>query len=207
LITGLLLAPQGIGSLLPRTVAGKLTDRLGARPVVIVGLLLTAAGTVAFALVGAQPRDWLLILSLAVRGAGLAAATIAVMAGAFQQVPHAEVPDGSTTMRIIQQVGGSLGAATLAVILAAQMAGHSPVSAADQLAAFHTAFWWAIGFSLLAILPALLLPARGRRASGTTPEPLADQRHLKIQSELVPMGSGDRLAEVGARNSRERSLK
>jgi hypothetical protein len=29
IVTGLILAPQGIGSLVPRTVAGKLADRIG----------------------------------------------------------------------------------------------------------------------------------------------------------------------------------
>ena len=49
LIAGLLLASQGIGSLVPRRIAGKLTDRIGPRPVVLTGLVLTAAGTLAFA--------------------------------------------------------------------------------------------------------------------------------------------------------------
>src|ERR1700759_2982506 len=35
LTAGLLLVPQGLGSLLPRTVAGKLTDRIGPRPGVV----------------------------------------------------------------------------------------------------------------------------------------------------------------------------
>ncbi len=42
LATGLLLAPQGIGSLLPRGIAGTLTDRIGPRLVVVTGLVLTA---------------------------------------------------------------------------------------------------------------------------------------------------------------------
>ncbi|MGC1184486.1 MAG: MDR family MFS transporter [Candidatus Dormiibacterota bacterium] len=159
LFTGLLLAPQGIGSLVPRTIAGKLTDRIGARPVVVVGLLLTAVGTLAFALAGRNPDDWWLAASLLVRGAGLASATIAVMAGAFRDVPKDQVPDASTTMRIVQQVGGSLGATVLAVILAGQLAS----AATTRVTAFDVAFWWAIGFSLLALLPALFLPTLVRR--------------------------------------------
>ena len=54
---GLLLAPQGIGSLIPRSVAGRLTDRLGPRPIVLTGLLLTAAGTLAFAYAGPGPAS------------------------------------------------------------------------------------------------------------------------------------------------------
>ncbi len=121
LATGLLLAPQGIGSLLPRGIAGTLTDRIGPRLVVVTGLVLTALGTLAFTQAGPATNGWLLAGSLFIRGAGLAPVTIAVMAGAFQGVPPAEVPDASTTTRIVQQVGGSFGATVLAVILAHEL--------------------------------------------------------------------------------------
>ena len=48
LMAGLLLAPQGVGVLLTRGLAGRLTDRMGARPIVLVGLALTVAGTFAY---------------------------------------------------------------------------------------------------------------------------------------------------------------
>lgn len=159
-----MLAPQGIGSLLPRTFVGKLTDRIGPRLIVVAGLLLTGLGTVAFTQAGPTTSQWLLAGSLLVRGAGLSAATIAVMAGAFGGVPHAEVLDASSTTRIVQLVGGSFGAAVLAVILARQLTGLDAVGAASRGAAFDIAFWWAIGFGVLAVLPALLLPGRGLKA-------------------------------------------
>jgi hypothetical protein len=140
--------------------------------VVIPGLVLTVVGTLAFALAGSAPSDWLLSASLVVRGAGLGAVTIAVMAGAFQGVPHQEVPDASTMMRIVQQVGGSFGAAVLAVILASQLASHSVLTATFRVAAFDTSFWWAIGFTVLALAPALLLPTRlHRQRTGLTGVP------------------------------------
>jgi MFS family permease len=83
LAAGLLMVPQGVGSLLPRTVAGRLIDRTGPRPVVLTGMTLAALGTVPFALAGVHTNEVLLSAALLVRGAGLAAATIAVMAGAF----------------------------------------------------------------------------------------------------------------------------
>jgi EmrB/QacA subfamily drug resistance transporter len=158
IVTGLILVPQGIGSLLPRTMAGKLTDRIGPRLVVLVSLVLTAVGTLAFAMAGPHTSEWLLAVSLLVRGAGLAGATIAVMAGAFQGVPRDKVPDASSTIRIVQQLGGSFGAAVLAVILAHQLTAHAAVTAAARATAFDTAFWWSIGFTVLALLPAFLLP-------------------------------------------------
>jgi EmrB/QacA subfamily drug resistance transporter len=159
LIAGLLLAPQGIGSLVPRTIAGKLTDRIGPRPVVLAGLILTAAGTVAFAWAGPATGEWLLAASLFIRGAGLAAVTIAVTAGAFRDIPSPDVPDASSTTRIIQQVGGSFGSAILALILAGALTSHYAATAAASALAFNTAFWWAIAFTAIALIPALLLPA------------------------------------------------
>jgi EmrB/QacA subfamily drug resistance transporter len=143
LTAGLLMAPQGIGSLLPRMWAGKLTDSLGPRPVVLAGMLVAAAATVPFALAGPHTSYLLLSLVLVARGAGLSSATIAVMAGAFTGLPKASVPDASSATRIIQQVGGSFGTAVLAMILV----GHT----------YQVAFWWSIGFTGIAVLPALLL--------------------------------------------------
>jgi len=142
---GLLMAPQGIGALLPRQLAGRLTDRLGPRPVALAGMLIAAAATVPFALAGMHTSYLLLCLVLVVRGAGLTSANLAVMAGAFTGLPRAAVPDASTATRIMQQVGGSFGTAVLAMILV----GHS----------YQTAFWWSVGFTALALIPAVLLPA------------------------------------------------
>jgi EmrB/QacA subfamily drug resistance transporter len=158
IVTGLLLVPQGIGSLLPRTLAGRLTDRIGPRLVVIISLVLTVLGTLAFAWAGPHTNEWLLGASLFVRGAGLAGATISVMAGAFRDVPKGDVPDASSTTRIVQQVGGSFGSAVLAVILAHQVIAHAAVTAAARGQAFDTAFLWSIGFTVLALVPAFLLP-------------------------------------------------
>jgi MFS family permease len=146
LAAGLLLAPQGIGALLPRTLAGKLTDRIGPRPVVLAGMAVAAAGTVPFALAGAHTSELLLSGVLVVRGAGLTTANIALMAGAFTGLPRESVPDASSVTRIMQQVGGSFGTAVLAVILV----GHS----------FQATFWWSVAFTALAVLPAAMLPRR-----------------------------------------------
>jgi EmrB/QacA subfamily drug resistance transporter len=188
ILTGLILAPQGIGSLVPRTTAGKLTDRIGPRLVVVTGLLLTIAGTFAFTKAGPASNEWLLAVSLLVRGVGLAGVTIAVMAGAFQKVPKDEVPDASSTTRIVLQVGGSFGAAVLSVVLAHQLSRGAATTAAHAIA-FNTAFWWSIGFSILALLPAFLLPGvRAKKAQGTPPKEAGRLAHTSRQP-LYPQGS------------------
>ena len=157
---GLLLVPQGVGSLLPRTVTGKLTDKLGPRPVSLAGIVLTIIGTIPFALAGAHTSLAILTAALFVRGAGLGAATISLMAGAFQGLDRSQVPDASSLTRIMQQVGGAFGAAVLVVILSSQAGAHPAT-------AFQATFWSTAGFAVLAILPALLLPGRTRSGAGT----------------------------------------
>ncbi len=152
---GLLLAPQGVGSLAVRVPLGRLIDRLGPRPVILGCLGLTALGTVAFTGAGPGTSELLLAASLVVRGAGLGGATVAVMAAAFQGLDRMEIPHASSATRIAQQLGGSFGAAVLAVILQREL-GRSGGAATG----FGAAFWWTLGFTLLAFVPALALPFR-----------------------------------------------
>jgi MFS family permease len=165
LVAGLLMVPQGLGSLLPRTLAGKLTDKIGPRLVVLAGIALAAAGTVPFALAGLRTNYWLLGTALVVRGAGLGTATIAVMAGAFQGLGRDMVPHASSATRIVQYVGGSFGAAILvAVILDRLAVAHAGAGAAGLATAYADTFWWCTAFTALAALPALLLPTARRRS-------------------------------------------
>jgi EmrB/QacA subfamily drug resistance transporter len=161
LVAGLLMVPQGIGSIAPRTLAGRLTDSIGPRLVVLAGIALAAVGTIPFALAGLHTSYWLLGAALVVRGAGLGLATIAVMAGAFQGLSRDQVPHASSATRILQFVGGSFGAAILvAVILDRYAVAHAAAGAAGLATAFADTFWWCTGFTALAVIPALLLAGR-----------------------------------------------
>jgi EmrB/QacA subfamily drug resistance transporter len=161
LTAGLLMVPQGLGSILPRTMAGQMVDKIGPRAVVVAGMVVAAAGTVPFALASLHTNVILLAAALVVRGAGMGTATIAVMAGAFQGLRREEVPHASSATRIMQFVGGSFGAAVLvAVILDRQVAAHAAAGAAGLAAAFDTTFWWCVGFTALGLVPALLLAGR-----------------------------------------------
>jgi len=158
LAAGLLLAPQGLGMLLTRGYAGKLTDHIGARPIVLCGFLLTIAGTLAYTQAGVDTNELLLGASLVVRGAGLGAVTIPIMAAAYLGLRSDQVAHASIATRITMQLGGAFGAAVFALILQTQLGAQTAGGLAGRAAAFDNAFWWSIALTALAIIPALFLP-------------------------------------------------
>lgn len=153
---GLLLIPQGAGSLLARFVVSRLVSRLGARLVTIASFLLAAAATVPFAFAGPGTSLWWLGAVLLVRGFGAGTVLVPPMSVAYQDVPLPGVAHASMNTRIAQQVGASFGTAIVAVALQSLLA-HGATSA------FQGAFWWAIGITIAALVPALALPAAGAR--------------------------------------------
>jgi EmrB/QacA subfamily drug resistance transporter len=158
---GLLLAPQGFGMMLALLVVGKLTDTKGPGKIVLVALVLTAVGTVAYTQVESLTNQWLLGLSLVVRGIGLGAAGVAVTAAAYRGLSAGQVPRATSAIRILQQVGGSFGTAVLAVVLQRYLAKAAPGSGATGAAhAFGNTFWWTMAFTVVAFVPALLLPRK-----------------------------------------------
>ena len=152
---GLLLIPQGLGTLASRSLAGRLSDTMGARPLAVIGFLVVLVGTVPFAFAGAHTNQWLLMAALFVRGAGLGIVTVPLMALGFRDLERHEMPDASIIIRIAQQVGGSFGTAVLAVVLTGAATATTPPTVA-----FQRSFWWAIGFTAAGVLLSLALPGR-----------------------------------------------
>lgn len=158
LAAGLIMIPQGVGALVSRTLAGRFTDTIGARPVVFVGFLIMTAATAVFAMSDASTSGFLLGIVLFVRGIGVGGVFMPLMATAYVGLSHDEIPHASIVTRVSQQIGGSLGIAVLAVVLQSQ-AKHA-ATAADAANAFHVTFWWAVGFMALGTALALWLPGK-----------------------------------------------
>jgi MFS family permease len=183
LATGLLLIPQGLGAALSISLAGALTDKLGARRIVPVGVVLALAGTVAFSQVGAATPYWYLAVALLMIGAGLGATITPSMAAAFQDLGHAEMAQATSALNVVQRVAGALGTALLAVVLQTALSSdltgfHGGIGEAAALAkmapnrvpahiaaAFGTTFWVAAALTATAVIPALLLPSKRARGA------------------------------------------
>lgn len=172
LVAGLLLIPQGLGTLASRSMAGRLSDAMGARWLVAAGFLIVLLGTVPFGLADAHTSELWLIAALFVRGIGLGVVTIPLMALGFRGLERSDVPDASIITRIATQMGGSFGAAVLVVILAGATTGASSTAALSG--AFQQSFWWASGFAGVGALLSLALPGRLPDATDCAPQPSVD---------------------------------
>jgi EmrB/QacA subfamily drug resistance transporter len=159
--TGLLLAPQGLGSLIARPV-GAVTDHVGPRPVIFGSLVLTAAAALAFSFAGSHTSVLVLSAILVVFGFGISSANMGVTVGAFTDLTQEQIPHASSMVRVFQQLGGAFGAAMIATVLQRQLAA---AGVAGQPTAFSHTFWWIAACALLAAILALLLPRAHREPS------------------------------------------
>ena len=204
LVSGLLMAPQGIGAMITMPIAGKLTDRMGVGKIVLPGMALIIASFVALTQVTATTSYWWLGVVLFVMGLGMGGSMMPVFSGAMQTLRRAAVARASTSLNILQQVGASIGTAVMAVVLSSALASRLPAGGGNGLGAtavpdavreriaplmaeaFGETFWWATGFVVIATLVALLLPR-------TKPEPIDDPDDPDrdpAEEEAVPMMMG-----------------
>ncbi|WP_097005093.1 MDR family MFS transporter [Lacrimispora amygdalina] len=157
LYAGLMLIPQGIGMLLTRSQMGKLTDRIGARPIVLVSLIITAVGTLPFVFADSTTSEILLAVALLIRGAGLGGVFIPLMVSAYVGLNSGQIPHASIATRILQTIGGAFGSAVFATIVEHQLASRSAAGIHNAAGAYNFAFGWSAGFTVAAVIPALFL--------------------------------------------------
>jgi EmrB/QacA subfamily drug resistance transporter len=127
LTAGLLMAPQGIGAMVTMPIAGMLADKIPVGRTVPFALVLIALGFLAFTQVDAHTSYVLLCASLFVLGMGMGGTMMPIMTSALKTLTNQEVARGSTLMNIIQQIGGSVGAAVMSVILTSQLNGSKAI--------------------------------------------------------------------------------
>ncbi len=121
LTAGLLMAPQGLGAMVTMPIAGTLADRIPVGRTVPFALVLIAAGFFAFTQLDADTSYWLLCGSLFVMGLGMGGTMMPLMTSALKTLSNQEVARGSTLVNILQQIGSSIGAAVMSVILTSEL--------------------------------------------------------------------------------------
>jgi EmrB/QacA subfamily drug resistance transporter len=110
--------------------AGALTDRVGSRWLVGIGMTLLAVMLFYYSQLGANESFWALLPGLLLGGFGMGMTMTPVTAAAMSAVSVDKAGVGSAVLNSSRQVGGSLGIATMGAIVAA---------APDYLTGFHDA--------------------------------------------------------------------
>ena len=150
--TGFAYLPLALTIIITAGVASQLVTRLGFKPVLMLGLALTAAGLVGFAQVSADGSYLadVLVPSI-VAGAGLGFAFVPVTIGAVAGTRNEESGLASGLINTSQQIGGALGLAILSTIAFSGVSQASPDPAA-LTDGFSDAFLVGAGFAIVGFL-------------------------------------------------------
>jgi MFS family permease len=187
---GLGFSPLGAGlRFLPWTatpaviapLAGRLTDRVGPRPLMFAGLLLQAAGFAWIALIATATVSYTdLILPFIIAGVGISMVLPATPTAALGAVPPADVGKASGVNNTLQRFGGVFGVAVVTAVFTAT--GH--LGTPDQVAAgFRPALAVSAALSLIGAATALAVTRR-RRAPA---QPAAGPRRPAAQHSTEPL--------------------
>ena len=154
----------------------------------LVGLTILTLGTIPFAFLDGSTSYTLLAALLVVRGFGIGGSMMPAMAAAYATLQRDAIPRATSSLNALQRIGGSIGTAVLAVVLqgeikdqlAAAQVGEAAPAASGTLerlpedlrtaprraagGAFASTFWWAVGISVLALVPATVLALTQRRS-------------------------------------------
>jgi EmrB/QacA subfamily drug resistance transporter len=170
LTAGLRMLPWTATPMIVAPVAGALADRVGTRPLLVVGLALQAAGLAwvgllasagpALAETGGYGRY---VVPFVIAGVGISMAIPTVPTAALGAVSPADVGPASGVTNTTQRFGGAFGIALVSAVFAAH--GHLG-TAASFTAGYRPAMLGAAGLSLLGSIAAVAI---GRRRAATSP--------------------------------------
>ena len=112
--------PWAVGVLVIAPLAGRLTDRIGARSLIVAGLTVQGLGLAWVALNASNHRHYSAsVVALIVSGCGTATAMPAVQNAVMNSVPVTALGKAAGTFNTLRQFGGALGVAVLAAVFAA----------------------------------------------------------------------------------------
>jgi MFS family permease len=180
--TGLRFLPWTATPLVIAPIAGALSDRVGARALVVPGLLMQAFGfgwMVHLAATSAPYSSF--VVPFVIAGVGISMALPSVTAGGLNAVPQDLLGKAAGTLNTLQQFGAVFG---VAVVTAVFNAHGSLTTSATVTSGYRPALAVSAGASALGAAAALGI--RRARAAGADPAVVAEQEDEVIRS-LAPI--------------------
>ncbi len=150
------MIPQGVGMLITRPLIGKMIDKLGAKYVVIVSLIISLIGTIPLVFVTNTTSMVWIALILFIRGTSFGGINLPLTSDAYTGLEDEELPDAGVGINIIENLGSSFGSAMIATVVATVLQGAQP-TITHQLAAYHAGFLVSVLVLALIFIPSLFL--------------------------------------------------
>ncbi len=168
LTAGLKFLPWTATPLVFAPLAGMLFDRIGARPLVVPGLLMQAGGFAWIVSLAANHAGYSsYIVPFVIAGIGISLAMPCVAAAALTAAPHSLLGKAAGTINTLQQFGAVFGVAIATAVFNSHGSLASPAGVLDG---FKPSLAVAAGLSLLGALTAIGI----RRSRATSSEPSPD---------------------------------
>jgi EmrB/QacA subfamily drug resistance transporter len=157
-VAGWLMAPLGLGMMCTYPWMGQLTKRFGIRGTSAGGATVALLGTLPFLYLSSHHLDVaILLVTLFIRGVGLSAVGVPSISAAYAAVPKEQLPMATTSLNIVQRLGGPTLTTLCATFLGWQLAVHSP---SNVTTAFTISFALLCSLHAVLILATLRLPLR-----------------------------------------------
>lgn len=116
---GMVLLPGTVAALVLNPLAGVMTDRVGIRPVALVGGVLLVAGAVSMAFLSADTPLWASMVLQGVRACGVSTLIGPLTAWSLEGLPRNAVADGSAFSIASRQATASFGTSVMVLCVSA----------------------------------------------------------------------------------------
>ncbi|TMB80510.1 MAG: DHA2 family efflux MFS transporter permease subunit [Chloroflexi bacterium] len=123
LVAGLTLAPMSLTSMFTAPFAGRLSDRIGGKYILMTGITLFTIGMGSIAFIAGPDSTWIDFLAPAiVAGAGLGMTFAPMTTVAMRNIEPRVAGSASAVLNTIRQLGAAVGSAVIGAILQNQLA-------------------------------------------------------------------------------------
>ncbi|MCF8567864.1 DHA2 family efflux MFS transporter permease subunit [Alicyclobacillus tolerans] len=131
--TGLFLTPAALASAVMMPISGKLFDKIGARPLGLVGLAIVTLSTYGFSKMGLNTSNAVIQTLYITRSMGMSMVMMPIMTAGMNTLPIQLVSQASAMSNTIRMVAASLGTAVLTSYMTTRAKIHS-FHLADKIA-------------------------------------------------------------------------
>ena len=137
---GLVMAPASLVSMFVAPVAGRMTDRIGGKFILMSGLLLFAAGMAWIALIAQPDSSWTAFMApLAVAGLGMGGIFAPLVTVAMRDIDPRMAGAASGVLNTVRQAGQVIGTAAVGALLQNRLVSAMATQAATRSAALPPA--------------------------------------------------------------------